>query len=357
MVILVLRGKAGDSLSGISLRGRKTSKSSALDIVKRLQARNNRRIQPPRKEDRVGFAFSTKDRVEMTVATLASIDTDCGFDLVWVDGSNLPEGKELPHSYKLRNVRLMEVHSDVCGGPDRAIQFGLRRLLDLGYDYCGLIENDMVFEPGWFQRLMELFHLAAHDGLVCGAATVRSYESRVIEYRNRYTLSWNIGAAMVLFSRPAAQLILDQYHTLRVTARSVYRFYADFFEIDLGCGWDLWGGARDRRLAMDWGYSPLLYGHGFSSVGSIPSLVEDLEFDVREFLRTNPVGSERNNAGPARPQISFLRRVRIKATGPFFAARWIVFERFPRVYRLLKNLCRSLFPGRALAASGRSSLP
>ncbi len=42
---------------------------------------------------RIGFAFSTRDRVEFTRRSLASIDTDEGFDRLWVDGSVTPEGR------------------------------------------------------------------------------------------------------------------------------------------------------------------------------------------------------------------------------------------------------------------------
>jgi len=31
----------------------------------------------------------------------------------------------------------------------------------------GLIENDIAMQPGWFRRLMNLFDLAAADGIVC----------------------------------------------------------------------------------------------------------------------------------------------------------------------------------------------
>jgi hypothetical protein len=322
---------------------------SCVPIIEARQQACHTRLRLPRKDDRVGFVFTTKDRVDFTLRTLASVDDESGFDLLWADGSDTTEGKSLPFSYQPKNTRVVEAHTDVRGGPDRAIQFGLRRLLALGYEYCGLIENDMIFEPGWFQKLMELFRLAAQDGLVCGAATVRSYESRVIEYRDGYNVCWNVGAGMVLFSRPAAQLILDQYPTLRVTARSVRRFYADFFGIDLGREWDLWLGRWDRKLGMDWGYSPLLFAHGFSSVGSIPSRVEDLAFDVRRFLGTSRVGPEQNKAGLVRSRINAARRAQISASAAFFAAYWIIYEKIHPLYRFSRNIYRRLFPASTTA--------
>jgi hypothetical protein len=289
----------------------------------------------------VGFAFSSKDRANFTVPTLASIDGEGGFDIIWVDGSDTLEGKQLPYDSKLKNARLVEIHSDIRGGPDRAICFGLRRLLDLGYDFCGLIENDMVFQPGWYRTLLGLFALAASDGIVCGAATVRGYQSRVIEYRKGYFLCWNIGAGMALFSRPAAQLILDRYSTLRARSRLIYRFYAEVFGLDLRGVWDLWYGAPDHLLGMDWGYSPLLYEYGFASVGSIPSTMRDLEFDPGVVLRTDYVGLDKDNTGVACRQAPHGHLLWTRLTDPFFETGWRFMKSQPQIYRWVRSLHRA----------------
>src|SRR5678816_4559553 len=120
---------------------------------------------------KVGFIFSSKERVDLSRRSLSSIDSDSGFDLIWLDGSTSQEARRLPESITLRKTRLVEVHLDVTGGPDAAIKYGLHRLLALGYDYCGLIENDIEFVPGWFSRLMELFQLAETNDLQVGAAS------------------------------------------------------------------------------------------------------------------------------------------------------------------------------------------
>lgn len=317
--------------------------NSCIDILKAQQRRNGTRVYLP-ENPRVGFAFNTKDRVDFTIPTLASIDTGSGFDLIWADGSDTPQGKQLPYEYKLRNARLVEIHSDVRGGPDRAICFCLRRLLDLGYDYCGLIENDMVFAPGWYQTLMEVFGRAASDGVVCGAATVRGFQSRALEYREGYYLCWNVGAGMVLFTRPAAELLLAKYRTLEaMRSRAVYRYYCEIFGVDLHNVWELWGDLPDRPLGMDWGYSPLLYSHGYASAGSIPSVVRDLEFDVSDFLRTEYVGVEQQKSGLAVPLVSpeSRRRMRqMRATDPFFKLAWWAWRTSPRLRRWARSVNR-----------------
>jgi hypothetical protein len=213
------------------------------------------------------------------------------------------EARALPKDFHFQNARLVEVNYDVRGGPDRCICFGIERLLNLGYDYVGLIENDIVMQPGWFHRLMNLFELAAVDGIVCGAATVRSYGGRVIEHRSGYSINWGTGAGMILFSRPAAEVILQQYSKLRMSTGSIMRFYSRLFRIDLGLRTQDREGRlvqQDAPLTLDWGYTPMLYMHGFTSVGSIPSLARDLEFPPGHYLLNDYVRPERCNAGLVR---------------------------------------------------------
>ena len=45
---------------------------------------------------RVAFLFTTKDRPDLTLRSLRSIELCRGFDLIWIDGSTSPAGKEFP---------------------------------------------------------------------------------------------------------------------------------------------------------------------------------------------------------------------------------------------------------------------
>ena len=245
----------------------------------------------PGTASKVGFAFSTKDRVEFSRASLASIDTCGGFDLVWVDGSDTPEGKALPESTKPRNCRIVEVHHNVKGGPDAAICFGLRRLLQRGYDYCGLIENDIEFKPGWFSKLMELFDLGKQDGLEIGAATARSIESRVLLHRPGYVITSSMGAGMVLFTWEAAQVIIAAYG--EQTGRELVGYFYSKFGIDLHDSWEpyikLQPLGPNALHTCDWTYARTLYERGFSSLGTVPSLAFNMDMDVEKEFRTSYV--------------------------------------------------------------------
>ena len=273
---------------------------AVIDTVRYLQKLAGTVCRAPQPGDRVGFALSSKDRVAFTRQTLEAMDADGGYDVVWNDGSEGAAARALVDTFRFRSARLAEVNRGVRGGPDRSICFGLERLLHLGYDYVGLIENDVVMEPGWFAKLMNLFRLAAAEGVAAGAATVRSYDGRVMEHRAGYSLNWGTGAGMILFSRPAAEVILQQYPRLQMSTGSVMRFYRRLFRIALNmCVQDREGKwiQQDSRLTIDWGYTPMLYVHGYASVGSIPSLARDLEFPPGHFLLSDYVRPERNNAG------------------------------------------------------------
>jgi len=63
-----------------------------LDVIRSLQKRNKTKPRAPKRGDRIGFSFSSKDRYLFTLQTLKSLDTEGGFDLIWNDGSSEPGG-------------------------------------------------------------------------------------------------------------------------------------------------------------------------------------------------------------------------------------------------------------------------
>ncbi len=279
-----------------------------IDVLRSLQKRNKTKPRIPKSGDRVGFSFSTRDRYLFTLQTLKSLDTEGGFDLIWNDGSTEPGVPALARNYKFQSAKLVEMNFAVTGGPERAVCFGLSRLLELGYDYVGLIENDILFRPGWFSSLMRLFSLGAADGIVCGSATARSFESNVLEYRAGYGVHCDTGAGMVLFYRPAAQIIMDLYsnpESLRMTTHSWQKFYADLFGLDLRTFAPFWAYPPDRAFprTLDCGYTPSLYLNGYASLGTTPSYATDLEFDLETFFHTKYVTAEKNNTGVTYPRI------------------------------------------------------
>lgn len=278
---------------------------SVFDVLKSLQAKRNpapRRWTP---HSKVGFALSTRDRFVYTMRTIKCLDAEGGFDLIWNDGSERNEVPELSRYFAFRNAQLVEANYGVKGGADAAICYGLRRLLDLGYDFIGLVENDVLLAPGWLAAMRDAFERAAEEGVVVGAVSALGYQSRVLEYRRNYSIDWARGAALALFTREAAQLVLENYSRLIMTSQQIRGFYANHFGVALHVPeWAVGGRWMDGPMTLDWSYAPLLYANGYACVGTIPSFASDLEFDVRQVLRTEYVRAEQNASGLAHPRIA-----------------------------------------------------
>lgn len=294
----------------MTLRTRsRTESSDVIEILRSLQERNKTKPCVPQRGDRIGFSFSTRDRFLFTLQSLQSLDAEGGFDLIWNDGSADASVPALARNYKFRKANLVEMNFGVTGGPEHATCLGLSRLLELGYDYVGLIGNDILFKPGWFSHLMRLFALGAADGIACGSVTARAFESNVLEYRSGYGIYAGTGAGMNLFPRAAAEIIVELHRnpeSLRTTTHTWQQFYADVFGLDLRTFAPFWAYPPEKAfpLALDCGYTPSLYLNGYASLCTIPSYVTDLEFDLESFFHTKYVTEEKNETGINYPTIA-----------------------------------------------------
>ena len=134
---------------------------------------------------------------------------------------------------------------------------------------------------------------------------MRGYESRVLEYRDRYSIDWACGAGMVIFCRRAAELIHANYAKLAMTMGGIRDFYGDLFglQLHIADSDEKYSGMLAAPGAPDFGYSPFLYQLGFATLGAIPSMAFDLEFNVRNSVQSDYIPAGRNNAGIARPRI------------------------------------------------------
>jgi len=278
---------------------------SVFDALQSLQLQRKPPAMRWTPQSKIGFALSTRDRFSYTMRTIKSLDAEGGFDLIWNDGSERNEVPELSRYFAFRNARLAEVNYKVKGGADAAICYGLRRLLKLGYDFVGLVENDLLLSPGWFGAMRSAFDAATNEGIAVGAVSALGYQSRVLEYRKEYSIDWARGAALVLLTREAAELLLENYSRLEMTSEQIRGFYAENFGIALHePEWAVGGRWMDGPMTLDWGYAPLLYAHGHACVGTIPSFARDLEFDLRTVLRTDYVRAEQNASGLVHPQVT-----------------------------------------------------
>jgi len=204
---------------------------------------------------------------------LPTLIAERGFDLFWIDGSTTPEGQSLPGEFAATIPQLREIHREVTGGPDVAIIHSLCHMRQLGYEYCGLIENDVRLQSGWFPKLLDLFRLGQEDGLRVGVATARTYQYRVLVTRPHYAVLYNCGAGMILFRKEAVSTVLRRYRT--TTAHEVRRLVLFTVGVDPARTWG--GPPAFQNMCADWFFDVSLLLDGYCTLGLLPAMAEDLD--------------------------------------------------------------------------------
>lgn len=236
--------------------------------------------------NRVAIAFSTKDRVELTKRSIEPLLQPDKFDLWWVDGSKTDEGKKL-HGFYANDKA---IKGKAYGGSGPAIVYALTRLLQSGsrkditlnvgavwdYDYIGLVENDVLLHDGWFDDMMALFERGKQDGFEVGAVSARCYEDRILIQRDGYAICHNLGAGMIMFTRKAAELVLQNYRTVWTTENRL--LFAQLSGIDIGGYWAFRG--SEHFLVADWNFDRVLAANGLASLALTPNRVTMLDQDI-----------------------------------------------------------------------------
>lgn len=243
-----------------------------------------------------GVIYSTKNRCSFSAQTAPAALSEFDSDGFWLDGSNTTEGREFPFSVAHRLPALREIHRGVDGGPDRAIIYGLSYLLERGYKYLALVENDVLLKPDWLPTAIAAMQRASADGLRVGAATVRTYDRKILFVRPGYAVMFNIGAGMLVLTREAAEAVLATYRT------------TSYKEIDRVCK-KMTGGdisqicepsLRDGYIySADWFFDLALMQLGFASVGSLPARAHNIDSDQPVTLGLTPVSEVQPAAGLA----------------------------------------------------------
>lgn len=217
---------------------------------------------------KVAIAYLTKDRVELTKQTFPRL-ANIHAGIFWVDGSSSIEGEEACNEWAELGF---DFCSDVRGGADAAIVFALTTMLNhpANYTHVGLCENDVLLAPDWFERTIALFERGAEEGLLVGAASARAYDDRVLIQRSGYAVMHNLGAGQVVFTREAAQRVLEFYRTgWWPDNRAIF---AQLSGIDIGRYACFRSNAQ--WTTADWNFDAILAQHGLASVALTPCAVE-----------------------------------------------------------------------------------
>jgi len=230
----------------------------------------------------VCISFSSKNRLGLTRKTIAPLLPQQGWDLWWYDASTDPE----PYKFFDDNCNATPRGQRLHGGSCRYIVAALTQMLgweDPRYDYVGLVENDVLLDDDWFQPLMNLFNAEAWGKAPrVGAVSARTYEDRILIQRDGYAVMHNLGAGMIIFSREAAQLVLNQYRT-GMTGEN-RRVFSMLSGIDIGRYWAFRG--LDHMLVADWQYDRMLAEAGMCSLALTPAKATQLEDIEKQGLKT-----------------------------------------------------------------------
>jgi hypothetical protein len=240
-----------------------------------------------------GVIYSTKNRCDFSAQTAPAALSESDCDGFWLDGSDTTEGREFPFSLADHLPALREIHRGVGGGPDRAIVYGLSYLLARGYKYLALVENDVLLASEWLPTAITAMQRASADGLRVGAATVRTFDRRIMFVRPGYAVMFNIGAGMIVLTRQAAQAVLATYRS--TNGREISRVCRKMVQGDISRICE--GGIVEANMyPADWFFDCALMQLGFASVGALPALARNIDVDTSA-LGLRPVSEAQPAAG------------------------------------------------------------
>jgi hypothetical protein len=266
-------------------------------------------IQPFFSESRsnIAFSLSTKDRVELTKEMLPSFLAEGHYDLLWFDGSATEEGRRLAFEVQVTFERLREIHTQVYGGPDAAIVRALTRMIECGYDYCGLIENDVKLQAGWFANLINLFARGKDEGLRIGAVGSRTYQSRVLIPRADFGIMINLGAGMILLTREAAKIVLNGYRTANWYEIFLAALFGAGIALEGQTGRNTSSALTNSATTADWWFDSMLQLHGYCSLAPAPTMAVNIDPQTQAALGADYVRSEFQVAEDQAEQLQRLR--------------------------------------------------
>lgn len=230
------------------------------------------------KSSNIAFCYSTKDRYELTTQTFPAVLDEVGdFDVYWIDASEVPASEKLGH---FNSNKICEVHENVKGGADVAILYNLSMLLEKGYDYVGLIENDVLLQAGWFKKTFELFEKGEKDGLTVGSVSARTYKVRIHVPRDGYAVMKNVGAGMVIFTAEAVRHVLDNFHAGTFGEPSF--LFSNYTGLPGITHWQVKDVPAEQQTnkwstCADWFFEPSIIPYGLATLALTPSMAKNID--------------------------------------------------------------------------------
>ncbi len=242
------------------------------------------------KKNDIAIAYSTKDRIDLSVVTAPRVLASNNVDVYWFDGSLTDEGKNLPNAVMNGKEGACEIHQNVDGGPDRAIVYALDYLKSFQYKIVILIENDIYLENGWLEQMLDSISNAENDGFRVGASSARVFSRRVLSVNDNYCLLLNAGAACIALTQDALNIILDNYRT--TTAEELRQHFLYLTNNDFSNTWELSSNNTvNQFLSADWFFDIVLYLNGFVVTSPLVTFARNIDADHEKAVATKIVNN------------------------------------------------------------------
>jgi hypothetical protein len=221
----------------------------------------------------VAISFLTKDRAMQSRRSIVPL-LRRPFDIFWIDGSNDKEGASLPYDLQYA-IPSAFVSAHIKGGADAAIVYALTTMLNHNnnYQFVGLCEQDVLLHEDWWGPTFALFQRGKSEGLEVGAVSARSYQDRILCQRDGYGIFHNLGSGHVIFTRKAAEIILQNYRNSHTWENRA--IFSQLSDLDIARWWAF--GPYYHHTTVDWGFDATLARHGLASLALVPNCAEMLE--------------------------------------------------------------------------------
>jgi hypothetical protein len=265
--------------------------------------------------NKVAIAFMCLDKVEQSAKTLPPLVETPHVDTFIIDGSKTVAGFDCYKSL-LKRDNVVEVHQHIGGGPDAAVAYAYTMMLahPNEYDFVGIHEQDVLLEPDWYRRTMDLFWVGYKTGLEVGAVSARAYEDRILVQRDDYALMHNLGFGHQILTRAAATIWLKHWRTHHAWENR--RLFAQLTNIDIGRYW--FCRHNDQPIGSDWGVERVLASHGLASLALTPTACVDM---IDNPLQQQGLTLVRSSVDMLRNDLAFSRY--IATTAAIRANTWV----------------------------------
>lgn len=227
--------------------------------------------------------YSTKDRVEYTKKSLKVFKKLAkNIDMIWLDGSDDGENVEFVNKYKSTNIVAKILN--VKGGPDIAIMLGFLLGYIKRYEYLMFIENDVILKSRWLDSFSKLQKVSTFKRYKIGGYSLQNYKNRNLLNRQSYSVSYCLGASMMILKRQVIPNLFWKYNT--TTSKRIVETFRNFMMERNALAinnYSLYCGRKNHFKGADWNTASILFKAGYLSLSSIPSQATNLDSPAKTF--------------------------------------------------------------------------